>query len=230
MTRALRVISIALITAGLVVIADAALTLVWKEPLSTVYGSIRQSQAAGELDRLEARFLEDVDLEAIEGLDVEAQARDLAAQFSTQIVDGEAIGRIGIDTLGLNAVVVEGTSTAALQKGPGHYPETALPGEGRTVAIAGHRTTYLAPFNELDQLGPGDLVVLEMPYGTFTYSVESTDIVDPGDVEVVDDVGYERLVLSACHPLYSAAQRIIAFARLERIELVGGAGSDVAPG
>jgi sortase A len=81
------------------------------------------------------------------------------------------------------------------------------------VGIAGHRTTYLAPFRHIDSMKRGDRIVLEMPYATIVYRVQKTEIVDPTDVGVVKYVGYERLVLSACHPLYSAAQRFIVFAR-----------------
>jgi sortase A len=110
--------------------------------------------------------------------------------------------------------MVQGTDSASLHKGPGHYPGTPLPGQPGTVAVAGHRTTYLAPFKTINDLHPGDPVVLEMPYGTFTYRVETTRIVDPSALWVTHDVGYPRLVLSACHPLYSASQRIVVFARL----------------
>ena len=116
-------------------------------------------------------------------------------------------------------VVVQGTDTASLQKGPGHYPDTAFPGEGRTIGIAGHRTTYLAPFRKINEIEDGDEIVLEMPYATFTYTVEKHEIVDPNQVEIVDDVGYERLVLTACHPLYSAAQRWAVFAKLSDVSL-----------
>jgi sortase A len=111
-------------------------------------------------------------------------------------------------------VFVQGTDTASLQKGPGHYPDTAFPGQGRTIGIAGHRTTYLAPFRHIDQIDDGDEITLEMPYGTFTYRVSKHEIVDPSDVQIVDDVGHERLVLTACHPVYSAAQRYAVFAEL----------------
>lgn len=113
-------------------------------------------------------------------------------------------------------VVVEGTDRATLRKGPGHYPDTPVPGQGGTVAIAGHRTTYLAPFRPLDKLRPGDAIVVRMPYGRFTYRVERTRIVPPTATWVTHRVAYDRLVLTACHPLYSAAQRIVVFARLER--------------
>ena len=116
-------------------------------------------------------------------------------------------------------MIVEGTGTGDLKRGPGHYPATPLPGAPGTVGIAGHRTTYGAPFRTIDKLDPGDRIVAEMPYGTFTYRVERTRIVPPTATEVVRRVKYDRLVLTACHPLYSAAQRIVVFAKLERAEL-----------
>ena len=82
------------------------------------------------------------------------------------------------------------------------------------MAVAGHRTTYLAPFRTIDQLRPGDPVVLQMPYGSFTYRVENTRVVEPSALWVTRNVGYQRLVLSACQPLYSASHRIVVFARL----------------
>ena len=84
------------------------------------------------------------------------------------------------------------------------------------MAIAGHRTTYGAPFRRIDQLERGDRIELRMPYGRFVYRVERTRIVPPTETSVTARVAYDRLVLSACHPLYSAAKRIIVFARLER--------------
>ena len=130
-----------------------------------------------------------------------------------------AIGTIRLPKIGGRYAVVQGTDTDSLRKGPGHYPATSFPGEGGTVAIAGHRTTYGAPFNQIDKLKPGDEIILEMPYGKFTYAVQKTKIVDPTDVSVVDRVpGAEQLVMSACHPLYSASQRIIVFSRLKSAE------------
>ena len=110
-------------------------------------------------------------------------------------------------------MVVEGTDAGDLRAGPGHFADTPLPGRRGTVAIAGHRTTYGAPFRRLDELGRGDRIELRMPYGRFTYEVEHTRIVDPGDLSVIDRAGHDRLVLTACHPLYSAAERIVVFAR-----------------
>jgi LPXTG-site transpeptidase (sortase) family protein len=98
---------------------------------------------------------------------------------------------------------------------PGASEPRFLPGEGGTVAIAGHRTTYGAPFRTIDKLDRGDRIVLKMPYGTLEYRVEKTQVVDNDATWITRAVSRgERLVLSACHPLYSASQRIVAFARL----------------
>jgi len=219
MRRLGHILAITLITAGLVVLTDVGLTLAYKEPVSSIYGEIQQDQAADQLAELESHYPTAADRHAVSGVrELRARAAILARRFARQVGSGDAIGRIiAPDMDGLNAVVIEGTDTADLRKGPGHFPETPFPGERGTVGIAGHRTTYLAPFRHIDSMERGDPVTLEMPYATFVYRVQRTDIVDPGDHEVVDPVGYERLVLSACHPLYSAAQRFIVFARLSRI-------------
>jgi len=221
--RALRIVSISLITAGLVLLADVALTLAWEEPVSSIYASIEQGQAEDDLAALEASFLSGEDLAALEDVrGAAAKAQLLAARFAERIDHGEAIGRVEIPSIGVETVIVEGTDTASLRKGPGHYPGTAFPGEEDTVAIAGHRTTYLAPFRRIDELEDGELISVDMPYATFTYEVEGSSIVEPSDVQIVDDVGYERMVLTACHPLYSAAQRIAVFGRLTEVSLFAG--------
>jgi sortase A len=211
-----RIVSTALIAAGLVVLADVAITLAYKEPLSAIYSSIKQDEAASQLAELEARYPTAADRRAIAELrGTRRRIEVLARRFAARAHAGEAIGRILAPAMaGLNMVLIQGTDTASLEKGPGHYPETPFPGEGGTVGIAGHRTTYLAPFRHIDSMQPGDRITLEMPYGRFLYRVQRTAVVDPGDVRVVRPVGYQRLVLSACNPLYSAAQRFIVFARL----------------
>jgi sortase A len=123
--------------------------------------------------------------------------------------------------LGATYTVVQGTDDSSLQKGPGHYPQTPFPGLGDTVAIAGHRTTYLAPFRNINQMRPGDRIVLTMRYAQFTYRVEYNRVVQPTAWWVTHNVGYERLVLSACNPLYSAAQRIVTFARVQAVLPLG---------
>ena len=217
MRRALRILSVSMITAGVVVLADVGATLAWKEPLSAVYGSVRQAEAADELEAVSDDFLALPEARA-EGGDPAERGRRLAALFARESENGEPIGRILIPSIDRDDVVIEGTGTGDLQRGPGRYPETSFPGQGRTIGVAGHRTTYGAPFKLINEIERGDEIVLEMPYGTFTYEVTGSRIVDPEQTEVVDDVGRERLVLSACHPLYSAAQRYIVFADLTAVE------------
>ena len=209
-----------LITAGLVVLADAGLTLLWQEPLSAAYGAFKQGQAEDQLNDLESQYPTPADLEAIAGVPGNAKkARILADRFEPHLQEGHAIGRIKIDRIGLSIVVVQGTDTASLEKGPGHYRNTPIPGQPGTVAIAGHRTTYLAPFRHIDEIQDGDAIRIEMPYAAFTYSVEKHEVVDPSDVGIIKPVGYPRLVLTACHPPYSAAHRYAIFAKLTRIDL-----------
>jgi sortase A len=221
--RALRILSIALITAGLVILGDVGLTLAWQEPVSSIYGSIKQGQAADSLDQLEESFPTKADLRALDRVHgLGARTRLLAERFADRVETGQGIGRIRIPSIGVSIVVVQGTDTSSLQRGPGHYPETAFPGEGKTIGIAGHRTTYLAPFRHIDQIDVGDDILIEMPYAAFTYRLTKTEIVDPGDVQIVRNIGRERIVLTACHPLYSAAQRIAVFGRLTGVSLFAG--------
>lgn len=220
MRRALRILSLALITAGLVITVDVGLTLAWKEPVSSIYGSVKQGQAADELEELEEAFPSPGDLRALDRVSGLAdKARVLARRFAQRAEPGKSIGRIRIPRIDLDTVLVEGTDTGTLQRGPGRYPETAFPGQGATIGIAGHRTTYGAPFRHIDEIEEGDEISVEMPYAAFTYEVERIDIVDPSDVQIVRDVGYERVVLTACHPLYSAAQRYAVWGELTSVSL-----------
>jgi sortase A len=226
MRRLGHILSIALITAGVLVIADVGVTLAYQEPLSSIYSSIKQGEKESQLKNIEAEFLTQSDVQAIDRAkqtkDPKARKKVESAnisQLAERLVEeskpGDALGRIEAPAMnGLNMVFVQGTDESSLELGPGHYPETAMPGQGKTVAIAGHRTTYLAPFRHIDSMKKGDKITLKMPYGTFIYSVEKTEIVDPSDVGVIHETGFERLVLSACNPLYSASQRYIVFARL----------------
>lgn len=212
--RWLRGLSAVLIAAGVLLLVDVGVTLAWQEPFSALYAELRQGELEDEYDRLDAAGLTGAEAAALARL---ANNRErlafLARSLRRRTEDGDAIARIRIPEIGVNKIVVEGTEADDLRKGPGHYPRTSLPGMRGTVGIAGHRTTYGAPFNEIDKLERGDRITVDMPYGRFTYRVEGTRIVKPTAVEVVRRVGYDRLVLSACHPKYSAAERIIVFAR-----------------
>jgi sortase A len=221
MRHALRALSTVLIISGAMLIADAGLTLVWQEPISAVYAKLQQRQLAGKLNDLEN--LTDLQLRALQRLRTEnRRIAFLARLLRSRSEPGDAIGRIKIKRIGINFVVVEGTEPEDLRKGPGHYGDTPFPGIRGTVALAGHRTTYLAPFRKLNKMHRGDLITLEMPYARFTYRTELRRIVDPGAYAYVTArKRYDRLALTACHPLYSAAQRIVVFARLVDVEARG---------
>ncbi len=213
--RLLRDLSSVLIIAGLLMLLDAVVTLAWQEPVTAVIGLVRR-------DHIDRRYLSftEVPLTAPQRRalasfgQIPARIAFLARREARQVPTGAALGRLEISRLGLDDEIVQGTDLASLEEGPGHYPSTALPGLGETVAIAGHRTTYLAPFRDLNQLRHGDRVVVSMPYARFTYEVQYQRIVTPTAWWITDNVGYDRLVLSACNPLFSAAQRIVVFARL----------------
>jgi sortase A len=192
MRAVLRFVASVMMVSGALLIADAVATLVWQEPVSAFVAGRQQVALKEALFDPPERVLR------------------------RQPLKGDAIARLEIPAIGVSEYVVEGTDTGSLRKGPGHYPDTPLPGDRGTSAIAGHRTTYGAPFRNIDDLKRGDRIVVDMPDGRFVYRVERTKIVDDSDLSVLDGVGYPRLVLSACHPLYSAAERVIAFARLVR--------------
>ena len=134
---------------------------------------------------------------------------------------GDPLGRIVIPRIGVDFIFVEGVDLVYLQKGPGHFPTTPLPGQPGNAALAGHRTTWLAPFHRLDELQPGDPIDITTVQGTFRYEVlpQAGDapgappsghrIVAPDALDILDDKGDDRLTLMACHPKYSAAQRIV---------------------
>jgi len=181
-----------MMVSGTLLIADAGITLLWQEPLSAVVANQKQGQLKEAFFDPPRRVIRRMPLK------------------------GDSIAWIEIATIGVSDYVVEGTDVDSLRKGPGHYPETPLPGEPGTAAIAGHRTTYGAPFRNIDELRHGQVITIDMPDGHFVYRVEQTKVVDDQDLSVLDKVGYQRLVLSACHPLYSAAERIIVFSKLVR--------------
>lgn len=208
----IRFVASVLATSGALLIADAAVTLAWQEPVSAWLAGREQQGLQSQLGALERRWTR----QSAGAMSRPTPMSRTAAAFRRAAATGQALGRIVLPTLGRSYVMVQGTDRVTLRKGPGHYSETPMPGQGGTVAVAGHRTTYLAPFRAIDKLDRGDRAVLWMPYGRFSYRVEGTRIVAPTARWVIRPVGYERLVLTACNPLYSAAQRIVVFARLVR--------------
>jgi sortase A len=186
----LRFVASVMMVSGVLLISDAVITLAWQEPVSAYFSERQQVKLEKALIDPPERVVR------------------------KEPLPGDALGKLLIPSIGVSEYVIEGTDSDELRKGPGHYPETPLPGQRGTSAIAGHRTTYGAPFRKLDQVKKGDRIIVELPYGTFVYRVERTQIVDDSALWVTRKVGHDRLVLTACHPLYSAEQRVVAFARL----------------
>jgi sortase A len=217
-----RALPMVLVIAGFLLVAEAAVTVLWKEPFTALYTARIQNALGGDLNELEEKALAaQENLESQE--QVNAYMRNQATRMNNRTKPGGVVGRLQIDSIGADFAVVQSTEDAPLKKGPGHYVETPLPAPwgNATVGIAGHRTTYLAPFRNIDDVKRGDVVNLTMPYGVFTYVVEGTKIVDDSELGVFKPAGYDRLALTACHPLYSDAQRVIAYAKLEKFELSG---------
>jgi sortase A len=218
------VLATLLILAGTLLLLDAGITIVWQEPITALYAQLKQENLRSDLHTLEHVHPTAAAQQTLARL--HAQRRRiayLAATLQRHAKAGSPVGRIRIPTIGASFVLVKGTGTSELESGPGIYPETNFPGVGGTTAIAGHRTTFLAPFRHIDELRRGQPIVLEMPYARFTYTVIGSRVVLPTDVSVIDPVGYTRLVLSACTPPFSASHRLIVFARLTSTAPLGAA-------
>jgi sortase A len=201
-----RAVAAAMVLVGVLALADAALTLAWQEPVSALRARGAQPRLRAELRALELA------VPGPSGAQRRAAVATSARALRRRTHDGAAVARLRIPRIGLDEVVVRGTRPDDLERAPGLLDTTALPGERGTVAIAGHRTTYGAPFRHLDRLRRGDRLTVAMPYATLRYAVEDARIVDAGDVSVLRTVGHPRLVLTACHPLFSAARRIVVYA------------------
>lgn len=216
--RVLRAVAVLLILAGGLALLDAVVTLLWQEPISALYATIRQDHLSDALKQVERAAPTPIERRTLASLPGERRRiAFLGRELERHAGDGAAVGRIVVPRIGASYVVVKGTDVEDLRSGPGIYAETSFPGIPGTTAIAGHRTTYLAPFRDINLLSPGNHILLEMPYAHFTYTVIGQRIVAPSDVEAaVGRVGYSRLVLSACTPLFSAAKRLLVYARLTR--------------
>ena len=203
LAKALGVVGRSCVTAGVLVLLFVAYQL-WGT-------GIREAQAQ---DQLQSEFEETI------GADPATTATTAPGVTTTigppppPANDGDALAQIRIPRIGLEKIVVSGVSLEDLKRGPGHYPDTPLPGQPGNAAIAGHRTTYGAPFNRIDELEPGDEILVTTAQGSFRYEMTEQHIVSPSQVEVLNDYGDNRLTLTACHPKYSASQRIVVVAAL----------------
>lgn len=206
-----------LVVAGVVAIAWSLTVWRWQDPVTAGYTWWQQRQ-------LSTDYAAAVDSYEPQGAVAQARAEQMplaavARAYRRESAAGAAISRIRVPRLGLRAIVVNGTDSAVLKRGPGLHPQTHMPGEGELVYIAGHRTTFGAPFARIDALRNGDRVTLDMPYGTFTYRIERHSIVDATNLSVLRSRGVEEIALQACHPRFFATQRYIAWGRLVSVEL-----------
>jgi sortase A len=143
--------------------------------------------------------------------------------------EGKPIGEIRIPKIGINQVVVEGTATQDLRKGPGHYIGTPLPGEAGNAGIAGHRTTYGHPFYNLNELNKGDIIVVTTPQGIFVYKTLRSEVVSPSDGTVLKNAFGAYLTLTTCNPRFSASTRLVVFAQLAHSQLFPNSGLSNGP-
>ncbi len=138
-----------------------------------------------------------------------------AGLVNSDLPPGGAIDHLVIPKIGVDKYVVQGIGEQDLRRGPGHYPETVMPGELGNAAIAGHRTTYGAPFFDLDHLKTGDDIFLTDTQGRrWDYQVTRSFVVSPNDVSVLDPTPFAQLTLTTCTPRFSAASRLIVTAKL----------------
>lgn len=154
----------------------------------------------------------------VTGRSQKALASEVKENWATGVSEAPVIGNgmalIKIPKIGVDAVVVEGVEVEDLKKGPGHYPDTALPGQLGNMVISGHRTTYGAPFYRLDELNAGDEITVFDAKGPYVYRVTESKVVLPTEIGVIAPSSDARLTLVTCHPRFSAAKRLVVVAQL----------------
>jgi len=216
MRRGIYLLGTALAAVGVLTLFWALLVWQWQDPFTALYTKWKQHQLASQYDK-RARSFEPTISGATQAAERESIARE-AKRYRTSSTRGEVIGRLRVPRMGVNMLFVNGTDHDTLKKGPGRDRRTFMPGENRLVYIAGHRTTYLAPFSHIDRLRSGDRITIEVPYGTFIYAVTRHRIVKSTDLAVLRSPHHELVELQACHPRFFASHRYIAYAHLLRVE------------
>ena len=235
-----RLLGTTLSSLGVGLLLFCVITMTWGDPVTGIANARDQQTLGKQLDGEIAQYTgELVPQTSLDPLLTRGSAR----RFARSVKEGSAVAIISIPRIHMHRFVVRGAGVPDLAKGPGVYQQTGLPGSGLPVAIAGHRTTHGAPFLNVDKIRVGDPITLELPYGVFTYTVAQTRIILPTDWSIVK-VGAsqttardrravfstwqktgscaltcEHLVLTACHPKYSAARRIAIFANLTSASL-----------
>jgi sortase A len=220
--RLLRMLGTLLIVAGVGALAWAAIVWRWEDPFTSLYTAYQQHKLEQRYEKRVASF---APVRAEAPMRRVAPERAVAAQarrYRASSKRGVPLGRIKAPRLDLNMILVNGTDSATLKKGPARDERTFMPGEGKLVYVAGHRTTYSAPFARIDAFRAGDRVTVELPYATFVYRVTGHVIVPADAIERLRSRGREELALQACHPRFLATQRYIVYARPVRVIPRGG--------
>ena len=218
MRRFARISGIALAAVGALVLVWVIVVWRWQDPFTGLYTRWEQHKLAQQLQH---EFATQPGPKFVRGESLTAEARAIelaAARFRHSAKVGQAIGRIIIPRLGLNMILVNGTDDASLERGPGRDLRSFMPGQSRLVYIAGHRTTFLAPFSQINEIQPGDRIQLEMPYGSFLYRAFRHVIVPDDDLAVLRSPRHELLALQACHPRFFATHRYIVYAHLVAVD------------
>ena len=217
MRRLARILGTLMIVAGVGALAWALVVWQWQDPFTAVVNKLEQRELAKDFERR-------IEEGRGRALAVDTSAEELreslplaAAAWRKRSQRGDAVARLRIPALGVDEIVVNGTDTGSLKRGPGRYLGSAMPGEGKLVYIAGHRTTYGAPFSHIDRLDRGDRVFLELPYATIEYAITGSKIVAASETSVLKSKGFEQLVLQACHPRFFASHRYLAYAKPVRL-------------
>ena len=220
MRRGTRILGTLLALTGALLLVWTVLVWQWQDPFTALYTHWKQRELSSQYEKLTRSFGSAISHESLA-----AERRSIARaarRFRANATQGKAIGRLRIPRMDMNMVFVNGTDHDTLKKGPGRDERTYMPGENRLVYVAGHRTTYSAPFSDIDSLRKGDRVQVDVPYGRFIYAVTHHRIVKANDLSVLKSPRHELLELQACHPRFFASHRYIVYARLARVEPRGG--------
>jgi sortase A len=226
MRRLARIAGTVMIVFGIGAVAWVAVVWQWQDPFTALYTKYEQHKLAS---RFADRFAEykappsirPATKEPDGSVSVAAARARLHAEataYRRTLREGDPVGRLIVPRLGLKSIVVNGTSHDDLTKGPGRDLRTYMPGQNELIYVAGHRTTYLAPFSHIDSLRPGDRITFVVPYGTLEYEVTGHRIVPADDLSVLDTHHREQLILQACHPRFFATHRYLVYAKLVRVE------------
>jgi sortase A len=219
--KGLRLLGTVLIVAGVLMLAWVVVVWRWEDPFTAIQTYFSQKHLKTTYLHRSQSFRRTLPAPARDAASAWHEAKLAARRYDPTLHRGEPVGRLRIGRLGLDIYVVQGTDHESLKKGPGHYPASALPAQGRLIYIAGHRTTYLAPFAHINDIKNGDYMTLEVPYGTFEYRAYRHYVVPADDVALLKNTGKEILRLQACHPRFFATHRYIVDARLVAFTLAG---------